>query len=222
MPINNITLSRSRDSILATNTVLRNTYLLLGATLLFSGFTAWIAMVTNAPILSPWITLLIYFGLLFLTSSLRNSPFGLLATFAFTGFMGYSLGPILNYYLSHIINGHQIVMASLGGTGLIFVSLSAYALVSRKDFSYMGASLVVGLLVAFLLSLAGMIFHWPAVMLAMSAMFILLSSGVILFQTSMIIHGGETNYIMATINIYVALYNIFISLLTLLTGNSRD
>ena len=113
-------------------------------------------------------------------------------------------------------------MTSLGGTGLIFFALSGYALASKKDFSYMGASLVVGLLVAFLLSLGAMVFHWPAVMMAVSAMFILLSSGVILFQTSAIIHGGETNYIMATITLYVSLYNIFISLLTLLTGNNRN
>ena len=222
MALNNITLSRSQESVLATNAVLRKTYLLLSLTLLFSAFTAWLAMSINAPVLSPWITLIAYFGLLFITSALRNSPLGLLATFAFTGFMGYSLGPILNYYLHHTINGHQIVMTSLGGTGLIFFALSGYALASKKDFSYMGASLVVGLLVAFLLSLGAMVFHWPAVMMAVSAMFILLSSGVILFQTSAIIHGGETNYIMATITLYVSLYNIFISLLTLLTGNNRN
>jgi len=137
--------------------------------------------------------------------------------------MGYTLGPILNLYLSHIANGHEIITMSLGSTGFIFIALSAYALISRKDFSFMGGFLMIGALIAFIGSIAGLFFHIPALTLGISAMFVLISSGLILFQTSQIIHGGETNYIMATISLYVSLYNIFVSLLTLLGGSSsRD
>jgi modulator of FtsH protease len=203
------------ESVLATNKVLRNTYLLLGMTLLFSAATAGYAMLTNAAPLNPWVTLLGYFGLLFLTSALRNSPWGIAAVFALTGFMGYTLGPILTFYLQHFQHGHEIVTMSLGATGLIFFALSAYALTTRKDFSYMAGFLMVGAIVAFLGSLAALFFHIPVLMLAVSAAFVLISSGLILFQTSQIILGGEQNYIMATITIYVSLYNLFISLLNL-------
>ena len=200
---------------LATNKVLRNTYLLLGMTLLFSAATAGYAMLTNTMPLNPWLTLLGYFGLLFLTSMLQNSVWGLAAVFALTGFMGYTLGPLLNFYLQTFQNGSQIITMSLGATGLIFFALSAYALTTQKDFSFLGAFLMVGMIVAFLGSLAALFFHIPGLMLAVSAAFVLLSSGVILFQTSQIISGGERNYIMATITIYVSLYNLFISLLNL-------
>lgn len=218
----NITLVRHRESALATNAVLRNTYILLSLTLLFSAATASLAMFTMAPPLNPFITLLGYFGLLFLTTRLRNSAWGLVSIFALTGFMGYTLGPILNIYLHHVTNGHQIVVTCLGATGSIFLALSAVALVSKKDFSFMGSFLMIGILVAFLISLGALLFHMPAGMMAASAMFVLLCSGLILFKTSQIIHGGETNYIMATIDLYIALYNIFISLLSLFGGNSRD
>jgi modulator of FtsH protease len=187
-----------------------------------SAATASLAMFIDAAPLSPWLTLLGYFGLLFTTNFTRNSGWGLVSVFALTGFMGYTLGPILNLYIHHLANGHEIVMMSLGGTGLVFFGLSAYALTTRKDFSFMGGFLAIGILVAFLLSIAGLIFHVPGLTLAVSAMFIFLSSGVILFQTSQIIHGGETNYIMATITLYVSLYNIFISMLTLLSGGNRN
>lgn len=200
---------------LATNKVLRNTYTLLALTLLFSGFTAGLAIVTNAPPLGIFITLGGYFGLLFLTTWLRNSPWGLVSVFALTGFMGYTLGPIINAYLG-LPNGPQIVMTAMGGTGIIFLGLSGYALVSRKDFSFMGGFLMVGILVAFLASLAAVFLQMPGLSLAVSAMFILLMSGLILYQTSEIIHGGETNYIMATITLYVTIYNLFLSLLQLL------
>ena len=213
-------ISRS-ESILATNAVLRNTYILLGLTLLFSALTASLAMMQEAPPLNPFVTIIGYFGLLFVTRALRNSGWGLLSVFALTGFMGYTLGPILNMYINHIANGHQIVMMSLGSTGFIFIALSAYALISRKDFNFMGGFLMVGMLVAFIASIAGLFFHMPALMLGVSAMFVLISSGLLLFETSQIIHGGETNYIMATISLYVSLYNIFVSLLNLL-GNSGN
>jgi len=213
---------RRTESVLATNAVLRNTYLLLAMTLVFSAATAGLAMVTNAMPMNPWFTIIGYFGLLFLTQALRNSAWGLVSIFALTGFMGYTLGPIINFYIHNFSNGSELVMMSLGATGLIFFALSGYALTTRKDFSYMGAFLMVGMLVAFLASLGALFFHIPGLMLAVSAMFILLSSGVILLQTSQIIHGGETNYIMATITLYVSLYNIFISLLNLLGAFSGN
>jgi modulator of FtsH protease len=214
-------LTRSTQAVLATNKVLRNTYTLLSMTLLFSALTAGVAIVTNAPPLHWLITLVGYFGLLFLTSALRNSAWGLVAVFALTGFMGYTLGPILNLYLS-LANGPQLVMTALAGTGIIFLALSSYALVTRKDFSFLGAFLMVGILVAFLAGLAALIFNLPGLSLAVSAMFVLLMSAMILYQTSEIIHGGETNYIMATVTLYVSLYNLFLSLLQLLGVFSGD
>jgi modulator of FtsH protease len=211
----NYAVSRPAESALATNKVLRNTYILLSMTLLFSAFTAGFAVATNAPPLGLLITLGGYFGLLFLTSALRNSPWGLVSVFALTGFLGYTLGPILNLYLS-LPGGSQIVMTAMAGTGVIFLGLSGYALVSRKDFSFIGGFLMVGILVAFLASLGAFIFQIPGLTLAVSAMFVLLMSGLILWQTSDIIHGGETNYIMATVTLYVAIFNLFQSLLMLL------
>lgn len=211
----NYAVSRPAESALATNKVLRNTYILLSMTLLFSAFTAGLAVATNAPPLGLMITLGGYFGLLFLTSALRNSPWGLVSVFALTGFLGYTLGPILNLYLS-LPGGSQIVMTAMAGTGIIFLGLSGYALVSRKDFSFMGGFLMVGILVAFLVSLGAFIFQIPGLTLAVSAVFVLLMSGLILWQTSDIIHGGETNYIMATVTLYIAIFNLFQSLLMLL------
>lgn len=202
-------------SAFATNKLLRNTYTLLAATLLFSAVTAGIAMATGAPPMHWGITLIGYFGLFFLTNALRNSGWGLLAIFALTGFMGYTLGPILNLYL-HLPNGHETVMLALGGTGAIFLGLSGYALTTRKDFSFIGGFLMVGILVAFLAGLGALFFQIPALSLAVSAMFILLMSGYILFQTSLLVNGGETNYIMATVSLYIAIYNLFLSLLQLL------
>lgn len=222
MQYNDISVARASGSVIATNAVLRNTYILLGLTLIFSALTAGLAMMQNVRPLNPFITLIGYFALLFATQALRNSGWGLVSVFALTGFMGYTLGPILNLYINHIANGHQIVVMSLATTGLIFFVLSGYALVSRKDFSFMGSFLMVGALVAFLASLGGLFFHVPALMLAVSAMFVVIASGLILFETSQIIHGGETNYISATVSLYVSLYNLFISLLSLLGGSNRE
>lgn len=206
---------------LSTNKVLRNTYLLLSLTLLFSAVTAGIAMATNAPPLHWLLTLGGYFGLLFVVTRLRNSVWGLAAVFALTGFLGYTLGPILNFYLS-MRGGSEVVMTALAGTGAIFMALSAYAVVSRKDFSFMGGFLTVGILVAFLASLGAALFSIPMLSLAVSAMFILLMSGMILWQTSEIIHGGETNYIMATVTLYITIFNLFLSLLQILGVVSGD
>jgi modulator of FtsH protease len=205
----------SQPSVLSTNKVIRNTYTLLSLTLLFSALTAGIAVMTNMPFMNPIITLVGYFGLLFLTTRFRNSALGLLFVFALTGFMGLTLGPIISAYL-HLPNGGQIVMTAMGGTGVIFLGLSGYALTTRKDFSFIGGFLMVGILVAFLASIASLFLAMPGLSLAVSAMFILLMSGLILYQTSEIIHGGETNYIMATVTLYIAIYNLFLSLLQLL------
>lgn len=204
------------QSVLATNQLLRNTYLLLALTLLFSAATAGVSMALNLPHPGILITLVGYFGLLFLTAKFRDSALGLLFVFALTGFMGITLGPIISSYLTIFSNGGQLVMMAMGGTGAIFVGLSAYALTTRKDFSFMGGFLMVGILVAFLAGIGGAIFAIPGLMLAVSAMFVLLMSGLILYQTSEIIHGGETNYIMATVTLYVSIFNLFTSLLHLL------
>jgi modulator of FtsH protease len=209
------TVIASEQSVLATNKVLRNTYTLLSMTLLFSALCAGIAVMTNMPPLGMIVTLVGYFGLLFLTTRFRNSGLGLLFVFALTGFMGLTLGPIVNMYLS-LPNGEQIVMTAMGGTGVIFLGLSGYALTTRKDFSFIGGFLMVGILVAFLAGIASMFLSMPGLSLAVSAMFVLLMSGLILYQTSQIIHGGETNYIMATVTLYVSIYNLFVSLLQLL------
>ena len=208
--------ARPVESVLSTNKLIRNTYILLSMTLLFSALTAGVSMAMNFPHPGMLITLVGYFGLLWLTTSLRNSAWGLAAIFALTGFMGLTLGPIINAYVHMFSNGTELVMMAMGGTGAIFLGLSGYALTSRKDFSFMGGFIMVGVLVAFLAGIGAMIFSIPALSLAVSAMFILLMSGFILYQTSEMVHGGETNYIMATISLYVTIYNLFTSLLHLL------
>ena len=214
---NNVSvLNRRTESALATNKVLRNTYLLLGMTFVFSAFTAYASFAMSVRSINPLIFIVGAYGLMFLTNALRNSAMGILAVFAFTGFMGFALGPILNAYISHYSNGPQLIATALGGTGMIFFGLSGYALTSRKDFSYLGGFLFVGVMVAFLAMIAGVFFQIPALQLAISAAFVLISSGLILFQTSEIIHGGETNYISATVSLYVSIYNLFVSLLNLL------
>lgn len=202
--------------VLATNKVLKNTYLLLAMTLLFSAGTAALAMFLELPQPGLIITLVGYFGLLFLTTRFSDSAWGLVFVFALTGFMGMTLGPILNLFLQVYSNGHQLILTALGGTGVIFLGLSAYALTTRRDFSFMAGFLMVGIMVAFLAGLAALLFAMPVMSLAVSAMFILLMSGMILYQTSEIIHGGETNYILATVSLYVSIFNLFTSLLQLL------
>lgn len=202
-------------SALAANKLIRNTYMLLAMTLLFSAAAAGVSIKFNLPHPGLIITLVGYFGLLFLTYKLRNSIWGLLSVFGLTGFMGLTLGPIINSYLG-LPNGGQTVMMAMGATGAIFLGLSAYALTSRRDFSFMGGFLFVGVLVAFLAGLGAIFFELPTLALAVSAMFVLLASGLILFETSQIVHGGETNYILATVSLYVSIYNLFASLLHLL------
>lgn len=212
--------ARPEASVLATNSLIRNTYILLSLTLLFSTLTAGLAMVSKMAPINPLLTLVGYFGLLFLTAHLRNSVWGLVSVFALTGFMGLTLGGILNAYIAGFSNGNQLVMTALGGTGVIFLGLSGYALTTRKDFSFIGGFLMTGILVAFLAGLGAMMFSIPALSLAVSAAFVLLMAGYILYETSRMVHARETNYIMATIGLYVAIYNLFLSLLHLLAAFS--
>jgi modulator of FtsH protease len=221
MQTSKVLLADGQSEILKTNKVLRNTYALLSVTLLFSALTAGTSAALSLPHPGIIITLIGYFGLLFLTSKYRNSSAGILCVFALTGFMGFTLGPIINIYLS-MANGSELVITAMGATGVIFLGLSAYAITSRKDFSFMGGFLMVGILVAFMASLGAIFFEISALSLAVSAMFVLLMSGLILYQTSDIIHGGETNYIMATVTLYVAIFNLFTSLLHLLGFMSAD
>ncbi len=210
------------ESILASNKMIRNTYMLLSMTLLFSALTAGLSLAMRLPHPGMVITLIGYFGLLFLTTKLRNSGWGLVSVFALTGFMGYTLGPIIGYYL-RLPNGGQTVMMAMAGTAIIFLSLSGYALTTRKNFSFMGGFLMVGVLLAFFAGLAAIFFEIPALSLTVSAAFVLLMSGLILYETSNIIHGGETNYVMATVSLYVTIFNLFTSLLHLLGfANSSD
>jgi len=217
----NTSVNYNQATTLATNKVIRNTYTLLSMTLLFSGLIAGVSMTLNLPHPGLLLTLGGYFGLLFLTAKFRDSAIGLGFVFALTGFMGYTLGPILNSYLA-LPNGSQIVMTAMGGTGAIFLGLSGYALTSRKDFSFMGGFLMVGILVAFMAGLGAVFFEMAALSLAVSSMFVLLMAGLILYETSNIIHGGETNYIMATVTLYVSIFNLFTSLMHLLGFMSGD
>ena len=202
------------ESALATNKVIRNTYLLLSLTLAFAALTAGVSAALKLPHPGILLTLGGYFGLLFAVHKLQNSAGGILAVFALTGFMGYTLGPIVSRYLG-LPNGGEIVMQAMGATAVIFIGLSAYALTTRKDFSFMGGFLSVGILVAFLAGLAAVFFEIPALSLTVSAAFVLLMSGLILYETSNIIHGGETNYVLATVTLFVSIFNLFTSLLQL-------
>jgi len=208
--------TRTSDSVLVTNKLLKNTYMLLSMALLFSALTAGVSMYLNLPHPGLILTLVGFYGLLWATSRFANSAWGLFFVFALTGFMGLTIGPIINAYTQMFGNGAQLVMMAMGGTGVIFLGLSGYALTSRKDFSFLGGFLFVGVLVAFLAGLGAAIFSIPALSLAVSAMFVLLMSGMILYQTSEIVNGGETNYILATIGLFVSIYNLFLSLLQLL------
>jgi modulator of FtsH protease len=200
---------------LASNKVLRNTYLLLSMTLFTSAVTAGISMALNLPHPGLILTLAGYFGLLFLTTKFRHRNLGIAFVFALTGFMGYTLGPILNAYLA-LPNGGQVVMMAMAGTAAIFLGLSTYVRATSKDFSFMGGFLLAGILTAFVAGLGAIFFDMPALSVAVSAVFVLLMAGLILYETSNIIHGGETNYIMATVTLYVSIFNLFTSLLHLL------
>jgi modulator of FtsH protease len=211
------------QSLLATHSVLRNTYMLLSLTLLFSSGTAWLAMATNAAPMNPLFMILLMFGLLFGVQATKNSSLGLLMVFLFTGFMGYTLGPLLNAIIHGYKNGGAIIFNTLAITGATFLGLSAYALISRKNFSFLGNFLFVGLIVMIVASLANLFLHLPAMQLAIASGSAFIAALLILFDTSRIIHNGETNYISATVQLYLDIYLLFINLLQLFTAFSgRD
>jgi len=202
--------------------VLRNTYALLAMTLLFSAGTAVATLTLQLPAPGLVVTLLGYFGLLYAIHKLQNSGWALPAVFALTGFMGYTLGPLLSQSLA-LPGGAQTVTLALGATGATFMALSSYVLLTRRDFSFMGGFLFVGMVIALLAGLAAIFFEIPALGLAVSAMVALLSAVLILFETSRIVNGGETNYVMATVGLYVSVFNLFTSLLSLFgLGSSNE
>lgn len=215
-------IARSQGAILETNKVLKNTYALLSITLLFSALTAFISMQMQMPGFMPLVATFGAMGLIwFVLPRTANSAAGIGVVFGITGLLGFGIGPLLNQYLQ-MANGGQLIMTSLGGTGIIFLALSGYALTSRRDFSFMGGMLVVGMVLVLITILANMFMQIPALSLALSAIIILIMSGFILYDTSRIINGGETNYIMATVGLYLSLFNIFVNLLALLGFASGD
>lgn len=216
------TVAQRSPSAIATNKVLRNTYMLLSLTLLFSGFTAAISMMMNMP---PMTYLISVIGAMviamFVLPRFANSPAGIGIVFLITGMLGFGLGPMLTMYAS-LPNGGNIITLSLAGTGAIFMGLSAYVLTTRKDFSFLGGFLMVGFLLVLLAALANIFLQIPAMSLMISAVVIMIMSGFILYDTSRIIHGGETNYVLATIGLYMTIFNIFISLLQILGIMGND
>ena len=216
------TFTRTQDNALATNKVLKNTYLLLSMTLLFSALMAFVGVQIGLSPMGGLVATLGAMGLLwFVLPRTANSSSGIGVVFALTGLLGLGLAPTLQYYL-HVPNGTEIVMTAFGGTGAIFLGLSGYALTSRKDFSFMGGMLMSGMFVVMLAALAGIFLDMPALQLGISAMIVMLMSGMILFETSQIIHSGQTNYIVATASLYLSILNLFTSLLHLLGAFSKD
>lgn len=208
----------------AVHKVLKNTYLLLGLSFVFSALCAIGAMVYQAPQPSPLMFLVGMMGLLWAAQSSANNIWGLPITFLFTGFMGYTIAPMIHFYLTAFTNGAAIVTTALAGTGIIFLALSGYVLATRKDFTYMGGFLFIAIMVGLMASIMSLVFASPILFVGVSALFILISSGLILFYTSMIIQGGERNYIRASLSLFIALFNLFTSLLQILGlfGGSRD
>lgn len=203
------------------SSVLRNTYGLLAMTLVFSAVVAYFSQQLRLPHPGLIVTLVGFYGLFFLTMKLRNSGWGLVTTFALTGFMGYTLGPILNAYLG-LPNGTSLIISAFAMTALVFFGLSAYVLITRKDMSFLAGFITAGFFVLIGAMLVSFFVQINGLQLAISAAFVLFSSAMILFQTSAIIHGGERNYVMATISLFVSIYNLFLSLLQLLGFSSND
>ncbi len=211
--------SQTRGSVVAVNKVLKNTYLLLGMTLAFSAVMA--AVSTNAAPMNMWVYIIGLYGLLFATHALARSAWGLVTIFAFAGFIGYGTGPLIGMLMA-TSGGSQIVTTALGGTAFIFFGLSGYALVSRKDFSFLSGFITAGCFVLLAAMILGIFFQIPALQLAISVGFMLFASAIILYQTGEIVNGGEQNYILATITLFVSIYNLFMSLIHLLTAFSGD
>ncbi|MDF2940383.1 MAG: hypothetical protein K0R66_1025 [Gammaproteobacteria bacterium] len=209
-------IERSGQSVLATNTVLRNTYLLLSLTLIFSACTAGLSIFYNAGFVNIWLALAIFIGFPFILNMTKDSPLAIVLTFAYTGFVGWYIGPILNLYINEFSNGSELIMTALGSTGLIFLVLSAIGMSAKRDFSSWGKFLFVGVIVAMVAAIANIFLKMPALYLGVSVIFALISGAYIMYQTNMIVRGGETNYVTATVVLYVSLVNIFLTLLQIL------
>ena len=215
-----IVVNSQEESLLSTHKVLRNTYFLLGLTMAFSAVVAYISMSLNLPYPNLIVLLVGFYGLLFVTNRLANSAWGILAAFAFTGFMGYTIGPILNMYMARGME--DLIMLAFAGTAIVFFACSAYVLTTKKDMSFLSTAIFSLFIVLLLGIVASFFFQIPALAVGISALFVVFSTMTILYETSNIIHGGETNYIRATVSIYVSIYNLFISLLRLLSIFSSD
>lgn len=216
------TIARRTTSVLETNKVLRNTYMLLAMTLLFSAFTAAVSMFLKMPPMTYMISVIGAMVIaMFILPRFANSTAGIGIVFLVTGLLGFGLGPILSLYAA-LPNGSNIITLSLAGTGVIFIGLSAYALISKKDFSFLGGFLMVGFLMVLLAAVANIFLQIPAMSLAISAVVIMIMSGFILYDTSRIVNGGETNYVLATIGLYMTIFNIFVSLLQILGIMGND
>ncbi|MDU1945559.1 MAG: Bax inhibitor-1/YccA family protein [Haemophilus parainfluenzae] len=215
-----IVVNSQEESLLSTHKVLRNTYFLLGLTMAFSAVVAYISMSLNLPYPNLIVLLVGFYGLLFVTNRLANSAWGILAAFAFTGFMGYTIGPILNMYVARGME--DLIMLAFAGTAIVFFACSAYVLTTKKDMSFLSTAIFSLFIVLLLGIVASFFFQIPALAVGISALFVVFSTMTILYETSNIIYGGETNYIRATVSIYVSIYNLFISLLRLLSIFSSD
>ena len=215
-----IVVNSQEESLLSTHKVLRNTYFLLGLTMAFSAVVAYISMSLNLPYPNLIVLLVGFYGLLFVTNRLANSAWGILAAFAFTGFMGYTIGPILNMYVARGME--DLIMLAFAGTAIVFFACSAYVLTTKKDMSFLSTAIFSLFIVLLLGVVASFFFQIPALAVGISALFVVFSTMTILYETSNIIYGGETNYIRATVSIYVSIYNLFISLLRLLSIFSSD
>ncbi len=211
-----LNISRSQESVLSINKVIRNTYTLLSMTLFFSTICAVTTMVMQVGQGTGFMLIIGGFIMTFVVRRTANSSKGLIAVFVFAGLMGAGIGPTISMYIAVYANGSAIVAQALGGTALIFLSLSGYALTSGKNFNFLSGFLMTGMIVAIVAIIANMFFQIPAFSLAISSVVILLMSGFILFQTSRLMNGGERNYIMATISLYLSIFNIFVHLLALL------
>ncbi len=215
------TISTTASTALEQNKVLRNTYLMLALTMIPTiigaaiGTSINFSFMAEHPIMSSLLMFGAMMGMLFAVTALRNSVWGIAALLGFTLLAGVFLGPILQVAL-HLKNGAQLVGMAAGGTGIIFFGLATIATVTKKDFSFMGKFLFIGVILLLIASLANMFFQIPALSLTISAIAVLIFSAYILFDVSQIVNGGETNYIMATLTLYLDIYNIFVNLLSLL------
>ena len=215
---------RTERVIIETNNVLRNTYLLLSSTLLFSTLTAILGILSSTPVINPLLTFVIYFGLLFGIQANKHSSVGLMLTFALTGFLGLTIAPVLGFYLTKFSNGPELIITSLTGTGAIFLGLSLIAIKHERDFTQLGNFLSVGSIVCLIAIIMNVFLKMPALELALSLMVSFISAGVILWQTNQIVQGGEKNYITATVTLYVSILNLFLTILRFLAifSGKRD